>query len=103
MRRAAPRRRGSRAAGCRPLLSARSRIPAEIRSSSPTSLGRVLDRSADPSIGAAAADVASHRGVDVTVGGMWFLREQRGGGNDLPGLEEAALGHCGADPPLLHL
>src|SRR2546430_3198733 len=34
MRRAAPRRRGSRAAGCRPLPSARSRIPAEIRSSS---------------------------------------------------------------------
>src|SRR5437899_5475365 len=103
MRRAAPRRRGSRAAGCRPLPSARSRIPAEIRASSPTSLGRLLDRSADPAIRAAAADVACHRGVDVIVGGMWILREQRGGGHDLAGLAVAALRHVERDPRLLHL
>src|SRR5688572_25116447 len=40
--------------------------------------GRGLDRGADARVGAAAAEVAAHRGVDVGVARVLVLRQQRG-------------------------
>src|SRR5262245_17084533 len=55
-----------------------------------------MDRLADPEVGAAAAEVAGHGGVDVSVGRVRLLGEERGRGHDLAGLAVAALG----DPDL---
>src|SRR5687768_9677974 len=52
--------------------------------------GRV-DRLADARIGAAAADVAVHGGIDVRVRRVRLLLEQRRGRHDLSGLAIAAL------------
>src|SRR5438128_374273 len=108
--RAAPLRPGSPAVGLRQLPPAPSRTPAETRWSWSVPLPadrstqrRLLDRGADPSVGAAAADVAGHRGVDVGVGGMRVAREQRGGRHDLARLAVAALRHVERDPRVLHL
>src|SRR5688572_19776157 len=54
--------------------------------------GRDVDRGADALISAAAADVG-HGLVDVPVGRLRLLREQRRGRHDLPRLAIAALGH----------
>src|SRR5260221_8295051 len=43
----------------------------------------VLDRVADAAVGPAAADVAGHRRVDVGVGRLGGLRQQRRGRHDL--------------------
>src|SRR5260221_3745751 len=51
----------------------------------------VLDRITYAAIGSAAADVAGHRRVDVGVGRLGSLRQQRSGRHDLPGLAVAAL------------
>src|SRR5260221_8363156 len=40
---------------------------------------RVLDRLADAYIGAAATDVASHRGIDIVIVGVGRRRDQGGG------------------------
>src|SRR5437660_8316625 len=58
----------------------------------------ILDRGADLVVGAAAADVAAHRGVDVLVGGSCVRREQRDGAHDLAALAIAALRHVVLDP-----
>src|SRR5438094_968099 len=65
------------------------------------SLGGAMDGGADPLVGAAATDVG-HGRVDVGVGGMRILREQRSRGHDLPRLAIAALGHVFFDPGALH-
>src|SRR3989449_10190217 len=52
---------------------------------------RMFDRGADARVGAAAADVAPQRRVDVGVGRVRLGREERGGGHDLAGLTVAAL------------
>src|ERR1700741_3877188 len=49
--------------------------------------------SANARVGRTAADVAAHRGVDIGVGRLGVLHEQRSGGHDLPGLTVAALRH----------
>ena len=49
----------------------------------------------------AAAEVARHRPVDVGVGRMRILLEQRGGGHDLAGLAITALRHVELAPGLL--
>src|SRR5881398_268408 len=51
---------------------------------------RMLDRSADAWVGAAAADVTPQRRVYVGVGRVRLSREQRRGGHDLAGLTVAA-------------
>src|SRR5262245_53729307 len=49
-----------------------------------------MDRGADALVGAAAADVG-HRRVDVGIGRLRLLLQQRDGGHDLAGLAVAAL------------
>src|SRR5712691_11747564 len=62
---------------------------------------RHVHAGADTLIGAAAADVG-HRRVDVGVGGVRILLEQRTGRHDLPRLAVAALRHVELRPGLLH-
>src|SRR5207302_4295739 len=64
-------------------------------------LRRGMNRSADPRISAAAADVG-HRLVDVLVGRIGLLAQQRDRREDLPALAVAALRHLVLDPGLLH-
>src|SRR3989475_8548676 len=59
---------------------------------------RGLDRRANPLVGAAAADVAGHRLVDILIGGLRCLGEQAGGLHDLPALAVAALRDVQAPP-----
>ena len=47
---------------------------------------------------AAAAEVAGHGGIDVAVGGVGLLGEERRGGHDLAGLAVAALGDADFRP-----
>ena len=65
--------------------------------------GGLLDRLADAHIGAAAADVARHRGVDIGIVGIGRRGEQRRGRHDLAGLAIAALHDFEVEPGLLHL
>src|SRR5437667_7102000 len=60
-----------------------------------------VDRRADALIGAAAADVG-HRLVDVLVGRLRVLLQQRRGRHDLSRLAVAALRHVERRPCLLH-
>src|SRR5208282_6669023 len=62
---------------------------------------RLLDRRANTLICAATADIAEHRVVDVGVGRMRRLLEQRRGLHDLSGLAIAALRHVQGAPGLL--
>src|SRR5271154_3346799 len=55
--------------------------------------GCLVNGFANAQIGAAAADVAVHGGVNVRVRGMRILREQRGSGHHLAGLAVSALRH----------
>src|ERR671924_12 len=61
------------------------------------SLRGAMDGRPDALVGAAAADVR-HRLVDVRVGRVRLLGEQRRGGHDLPRLAVAALRHVLRDP-----
>src|SRR6266850_2287280 len=63
--------------------------------------GGHVDRRADTLIGAAAADVG-HRLVDVLVGRLRVLLQQRRGRHDLSRLAVAALRHVECRPCLLH-
>src|SRR5579863_7709995 len=56
---------------------------------------------ADALVRAAAADVAAHEIVNVGIGGVGLLGEQRGGGHDLAALTIAALRNVNFDPGLL--
>src|ERR1700739_983992 len=56
----------------------------------------------DAYVGAAAADVARHGGVDIRLARLRISAEQRRGRNDLPALAVAALRHVERDPGLLH-
>jgi hypothetical protein len=60
-----------------------------------------VDRGADALIGSAAADVG-HRRVDIGVGRLWLLLEQRSGRHDHSALTIAALRHVEVEPGLLH-
>ena len=67
----------------------------------PLPCGRALDRAVDALIGAAAADVAGHGGVDLRVGRLRRLGEERRRRHDLARLAVAALRHLLGDPRLL--
>src|SRR5690349_4773621 len=62
---------------------------------------RTMDGGANALIGPAAANVR-HGGVDIRVGRMRILGEQRSGRHDLARLAVAALRHVLLDPRLLH-
>ena len=64
-------------------------------------LRRVVNGFADAQIGAAAADVAVHRRVDLGVGRRRVAGEERRGGHQLTGLAVAALRHVELQPRLL--
>ncbi len=57
-----------------------------------------MDGGANAVIGAAAADVAVHRLIDVAVARLGDLRQQARRGHDLPGLAIAALRDVVLDP-----
>ena len=63
---------------------------------------RRVHRPANRLIGSAAAQVAVHGFVDIGVGGIRSLGEQRRRGHDLTGLAVAALRHVLFDPGPLH-
>src|SRR5438067_88003 len=60
-----------------------------------------MDGGANARVGAAAADVAAHGGVDVVVGGVGGFGEERRRGHDLPGLAVTALGNVAEEPSAL--
>src|SRR3546814_19353509 len=57
-----------------------------------------FDRAADPTIGAAAADIARHRGIDIVVIGRRIARQQRARRHDLARLAITALHHLDIEP-----
>ena len=61
-----------------------------------------VNRGANALVGSTTADVAAHRRIDVGVGRLRLLLEQRNGGHDLAGLAIAALHDVGFDPRTLH-
>src|SRR5688500_12793015 len=61
-----------------------------------------MDRFLHADVRAAAADVAGHRSVDVVVGRLGVLVEQRDGRHDLPRLAVPALDDVGLGPRLLY-
>src|SRR6185312_5815648 len=64
-------------------------------------LRRAVDRAADAIVGAAAADVAGHRAIDVLVGRLRVGGEERRGRHDLSRLTVAALRDVLLHPSLL--
>jgi len=63
--------------------------------------GGAVDAGTDAEIGAAAAEVAGHGVVNVLVGGLGVVGDERGGGHDLTGLAIAALGDVEVAPGFL--
>src|SRR5262244_4600965 len=66
------------------------------------SCGGRLDCGGDPLIAAAAADIATHRIVDLGLGRVLRCRQQCRGLHDLAGLAIAALRDIERAPSLLH-
>ena len=60
-----------------------------------------MDSLADAKVRTAAAEIAGHRCVNVGVGRIGLLGEERGGRHDLAGLAIAALGHTDFGPGAL--
>src|SRR5262245_64896662 len=60
-----------------------------------------MDRGTDAVVTATSTQVSAHRGLDVVVGGVRRLLEQRARGHDLPALAVTALWHVAFDPRLL--
>src|SRR3546814_12701174 len=65
-------------------------------------VGRLLDGGADARIGAAAADISTHRVIDLIFGGRGRSLKQAYCRHDLPCLAIAALGNIVLDAGLLH-
>src|SRR5271155_942375 len=64
----------------------------------PHFFGGQLDGGADPPVRHAAAQVATHDGINVMVTGVWIILEQSRCLHDLPGLTVAALRCLRLDP-----
>ena len=62
----------------------------------------LLDRFANPQVRGAPTQIPGHRGVDLRVGRLRCLREQRRGRHDLSGLAVAALRDVDLLPRALH-
>src|ERR1700722_4683860 len=67
----------------------------------PHFFGGKLDGRADPPVRHAAAQVATHDGINIMVTGVRIILEQRRCLHDLPGLAVAALRCLRLDPGLL--
>src|SRR5258705_7028341 len=65
--------------------------------------GRAVDGGPNARVGPAAADVARHGGVDVSVRGLGLDGEQGGCAHDLAHLAVTTLGHVQRRPGRLHL
>src|ERR1700679_4305324 len=63
----------------------------------------LFDGGANPRVGGTAADVAAHRVVDVLVGRLRLLIQQRGSGHNLARLAVATLHDVERQPGLLYL
>src|SRR5882672_1413485 len=63
---------------------------------------RVLDCGPDLVVGATAANVAAHRGVDIGIRGLLLRCQQRAGAHDLAGLTVATLRHVVRHPCRLY-
>ena len=91
---------------CAIAVAARARAPTGMRRrtiiSVPPFARRGMDRLADAHIGGAAAEVAAHGEVDVTVGRPLVRLQQRDRAHDLARLAVAALRHVARDPGALH-
>ena len=61
-------------------------------------VGRSVNRRANPLIGSTATEVAVHRFIDLGIGRLRVLREERRGRHDLSALAVAALGNLQLDP-----
>src|SRR5437763_737111 len=61
-----------------------------------------MDGVANILVSAAAAYIAPHHFVDIGVRGLLVLRQQCGGGHNLPGLAVAALRNVAFEPGALH-
>src|SRR6185503_755540 len=70
--------------------------------STPSGLGRSVNGLTDLLERAAATDVGDPR-VDIVVGGLGLVLQERGHRHDHAGLTVAALGHLVVEPRLLHL
>src|SRR5688500_3412552 len=88
----------SQPGSCRPMMRPPETAAVVFRNSRRRSLiglslhlGGAVNRGADTTIGAAAAQVAGHRIVDVCVGWSRVLREQSRGRHDLTRLTVTAL------------
>ena len=57
---------------------------------------------ADAHVGAASANIPGHRCVDIGIGRLWRLVQERRRGHDLPGLAITALNDLLVEPRLLH-
>src|ERR1700755_3497228 len=82
-------------------LKARSTLCGGMRIS--RSFGGLFDRGPDPHIGAATADIAGHRHIDVRIARLRMRGKQRSGRHDLAGLAVAALHDVEIEPCLLDL
>ena len=60
-----------------------------------------MDSAANSEVGGATAEISGHGFVDIGVGGVRVLSEQRGGGYNLSGLAVAALWDLFSDPGFL--
>src|SRR5580692_7512470 len=90
-------RRESAGAGPSPSIARRglsTRVPLQF-------LCGQLDRGADAHVGHAPTQVPSHHRIDVLVGRVGEIAQQRGSLHDLPGLAVATLGCLCLDPCLL--
>src|SRR5688500_20172832 len=64
----------------------------------PSGARRLVNRFADAQIGAAPADIAAHRRIDVGIGRRGVAGEERRGGHQLTRLAVAALRHVELEP-----
>src|ERR1051325_4266001 len=84
-----------------PVVSRNSRREMRVGALMSGSLGSPMDGGPNALVCTAAANVG-HRLIDVRIGGVRLLGEQRGRGHDLPRLAIAALRHIFRDPGALH-
>src|SRR6266852_8556649 len=69
----------------------------------PRSASGTMNSGADARVGATAADIAGHGGINIGIGRLQLVVQQRRSRHDLPGLAIATLHHLKVEPSLLKL